>query len=116
MAQGGQRRDVRSSAGFDRKAKQLFPPEGSSEGRPTYQMFVDGPLKAFEAAFRYWENNSMPVPGLGSLRYAEVIHAPFFPLITAYACLVADAGGDYVELVDFDVEWDIYLGDEEEHL
>jgi hypothetical protein len=79
-------------------------------------MFVAGPLRAFEAAFRYWENNSMPVPGVGSVRYAEVIHAPFFPLVTAYACLVREADGDYVELVDLDVDWDIYDRDEENDL
>lgn len=74
---------------FRRIARENFPPGGSAEGRPSYELFEDQPLKAFQLAFQHWEMNAMPLPGVQSLRSADVANNPFFPLMTA---IVADHG------------------------
>ena len=61
---------------FTRIAKENFPPGGSVDGRPSYELFVEQPLKAFELAFQYWEKNAMPLPGVQSLRSVDVANNP----------------------------------------
>jgi hypothetical protein len=107
----GERRQVRMGPSFEAIARQEFPPGGSAEGRPSYELFVDGPLKAFEAAFQHWERNAMPLPGVDTVRSADVANNPYFPLLTAIAVLVRD-NDEYVELVDLLVDWDFWTRDE----
>lgn len=105
---GRVRREVRMSADFERIAKDLFPPDGGSvEGRPSYEMFLEGPYRSIELAFWYWEKNAIPQLGLDAIRVADIYHAPFFPPMIAYGLLV---GGEdeHVEVIGLDVNWEFY--------
>lgn len=107
----GSQRDVRMHPAFERTAKENFPPGGSAEGRPSYEMFLARPLAAFRAAFGHWGRNAMPVPGVQSIRSADVANDPFFPLLTAIAVLTVDEDGrEYIELCELLVDWDYPAG------
>lgn len=101
------RREVRMHPDFEREAKENFPPGGSVEGRPSYELFLARPLVAFQAAFQHWERNAMPLPGVHAIRSADVANDPFFPLLVAIATLMIDPDGqEYIELSNLMVDWD----------
>jgi hypothetical protein len=97
------------SARFEAIAKCEFPPGGSAEGRPSYELFLERPLRAFQAAFQHWDSNAMPVKGISSIRSADVANDPYFPLLQAIAVEVTDdAMNVHVELDDLIVDWDFW--------
>jgi len=94
------RRQVRRSELFIETAQRFFPPGGSVQGRPSYQLFEDGPLGAIEFLFaRRFDGLPDPYPGD---RAWTTIQAPLFPPMTFYAAGV----DDYVELLDLTVDTD----------
>jgi hypothetical protein len=100
-----ERRHVRRSELFLETAHRFFPPGGSVDGQPSFEMFADGPLRAVEElCARAFEEMSEPYPGI---RAWTTIEAPFFAPMTFYA--VVDTTG-VVELIDVtvdtDYEWD----------
>jgi Protein of unknown function (DUF4065) len=102
-------REVRMHRNFALLAVQNFPPGGWSDSRPTFRMFLDGPLRAFEAAFQYWERNVIPYPGVDSIRFADVANHPDFPLLQAIAVQIGDPDvGAYIELTDLVIHWDFW--------
>ena len=96
-------RRVVVSAEFVDKAKSLYPPGGSSEGRPSYEMFCSHALPVAKTAFsRAWDK--LPFDGIPALRYLVAAVPPFFGAIIFYCVDV----GDHVELVDVDEDPDYW--------
>jgi hypothetical protein len=67
-------RRVRRSADFLEQAQELFPKGGSAEGRPSFELFEDGPLRGAEMAFSLnFEAQRESVEGVGGIRYVMTI-------------------------------------------
>jgi len=98
-------RRVTRSAGFVERARTLFPPGGSAEGRPSFEHFEAGPLRAVELAFSLdWEGQLEALEGTG-IRFVMTHAVPVFPAMTFYAVLGTD---DVVELLDVTVDEDYF--------
>ena len=88
-------REVRRSATFLAHAMEEFPPVGSVDGGPSWEMFEAGPLKAIEFAFGHsWEKNVVTPEGV---RIVTTHALPFFPAMSIYALLVSDGSQEWVE-------------------
>lgn len=100
------RRTVRHGARFLAEARRLFPPGGSAEGRPSFDLFAATVLKAAELAFSSdFEGQLAETPG-SPIRLVLTAQTPFFeaPLVF-FALLVA---ADVVEIVDLIVDEDAW--------
>jgi hypothetical protein len=96
-----ERREVRRSDNFTEAAYGLFPRGGSVDGRPSFELFEQGPLRAVEdLCARAFEQMAEPYPGI---RAWTTIEVPFFPPVTFYAALDTS---DMVELIDLTVDTD----------
>ena len=81
-----------------------FPRGGASDGRPSWQLFEDGPLKAVEVAFGHsWEKNAIAAEGV---RVVTTHSLPYFPAMSIYAVLVHDRSEEWVELLDIVIDRD----------
>jgi hypothetical protein len=91
-------------------AKGHFPVGGSAEGKPSFELFMRGPLDAASELFsRSFEELYEIVPGIRAL---DTLHTPFFPPITFYAALV----DGYIEILSLTVDdsyWELLDGDPE---
>jgi hypothetical protein len=99
------------SEGFLRRAQALYPPGGSTDGRPSFELFEQRPLRAVEEVFaRRFDEQPEAVEGTG-IRFAMTHGLPFFPALVIYACLGTD---DAVELLDVVVDEDYFdlIGDD----
>ena len=97
------RRPVRRSGYFVEVAQAFFPPGGSADGRPSFERFEAGPLRAIEDLCALdFESMAEIAPGI---RTWTTVEAPFFPPMSFFAVL--DTVG-VVELVDLlvDTEYD----------
>jgi hypothetical protein len=76
-------RPRRRSAIFLDQARQLFPPEGSASGRPSFEAFEQGPLRGAESAFALnFEAQREPIEGVGGVRYVMLPPTALFaPLV-----------------------------------
>lgn len=97
------RRPVRRGEFFLEAAERHFPHGGTPDGRPSFERFDAGPLRAVEELFgRLFDELPEPYPGI---RAWTTIGVPFFGPMTFYGLLV----NDYVELIDLvvdeDYEW-----------
>lgn len=82
------RRNVRRGDYFVEAAERYFPRGGAPDGRPSFEMFEAGPLRAIEGLFaRAFEELPEPYPGI---REWTTIEVPFFAPMTFYALLVDD--------------------------
>lgn len=103
-----QRREVRHSESFLEQARIFFPPGGSSDGRPSFELFTRWPLSAADELFsRSFDELPEIAPGI---RGWLTLQTPFFPPIVFYAVLVVD----YVEIVSLTVDedyWDLMEDD-----
>ena len=105
-------RTVRHGRAFLDRARQLFPPGGSPDGRPSYELFVSTVLRAAETAFaRDFEGQLAETPG-SPIRVVLTAATPFFPKPLAFYALLADE--ETVEIVDvvIDEDWLETLGDD----
>lgn len=106
------RRPVRRSAEFVRQARALFPPGGSSAGRPSFEVFEQGPLRGAEAAFSFdFEAQRRPIQGVASIR--QVIIPPtlsFGPLLIS-ACLISDGAVELASVIEDEGYWDLVGND-----
>lgn len=105
------RRSVRRSGYFVEVAQEFFPPGGSTDGRPSFARFEEGPLRAIEDLCALdFESMTEIEPGI---RAWTTVEAPFFPPMTFFALL--DTAG-VVELVDLlvDSDYDWRVDDEGE--
>lgn len=95
------RRRVVRSARFLEQAHHFFPPGGSAEGKPPFELFEQGPLRAVEELFsRAFEDQLEGLEGTG-IRIATTHQVPVFPAMTFFAMLTTD---DDVHLVDLLVD------------
>jgi len=102
---------VRRSAFFLEQAYELFPPGGSADDRPSFELFAAGPLLAVEEAFsRIYEEHPEAMPGI---RFAMTHGVPVFPALVVYATLGDD---DTVELLSITIDEDYFglIGDDPE--
>ena len=99
-----QRRPVRRSDLFLETARQSFPPGGSPDGRPSFELFERGPLHAAEELCALaFEQMAEPYPGI---RAWTTIAVPFFPPMTFYAVLDTTGVVDLMDLtIDTDYDW-----------
>jgi hypothetical protein len=97
------RRRVVRSDGFVERAQALFPIGGSSDGRPSFERFEAGPLRAVEELFsRRFDDQPEAIEGTG-IRFAMTHGVPIFPAMVMYACLGTDG---QVELLDVVIDRD----------
>ena len=83
----------------------LYPPGGTPEGRPSFELFEAGPLRAVELAFSLdWEGQLEAIEGVG-IRFVMTHGVPIFPAMTFFAALGTD---DSVELLDVTVDEDYF--------
>lgn len=102
---------MRRSADFLVQAHAMFPDGGAAEGRPSWAMFVEGPLKGAETAFAIdFEAHRQPIEGVGGIRYVMLPPTVFFGPLVIHALLVEDEilivsvieDEGYWELIDTD--------------
>ena len=106
------RRSVRRSAAFLRQAQRLFPRAGSSEGRPSFAMFEQGPLRGAETALSLnFDAQRQHIEEVGSIRYVMVPPTSFFGPIVISACLLADGVIELVSVIEDEGYWDLIAGD-----
>ncbi len=106
------RRHLRRSAQFVAQAKALFPPGGAAEGRPSFETFEQGPLRAAETAFATaFERQCQHIDGMPSIRYVLVTPTAFFGPLVISAVLLRDDSVELVSVVADDDYWDL-LGDD----
>lgn len=75
-------------------ARELFPPGGSAEGRPSFELFCEGPLRAaIELFSRQFDETADAAAGIKTW---VTIAPPWFPPLVFYAARV----GDHIELLD----------------
>jgi len=86
---------------FLRSARILYPPGGSSDGRPSFELFEAGPLRAVEELFaRRFDEQPEAIEGTG-IRFAMTHGVPVFPAMVMYACMGTD---DAIEILDVVVD------------
>jgi hypothetical protein len=90
----------------------MFPPGGSSSGRPSFELFERLILRAAELQFSLqFDDLPVAVTEVPTIRYVMTHAVPFFPALVLYAVLLVD---DTVETLDLDVDedyWDL-IGDD----
>ena len=87
---------------FKAHAREAFPPGGSVEGKPRWEMFEEGPLVAIAKAFGdNFEGNAEAAPGI---RVVMTHALPFFPAMAVYAAVIVDGPSEWVELLDITVD------------
>lgn len=100
------RRRVQHGAQFLEEARRLFPPGGSVEGQPSFDLFADTVLKAAELAFELDFEGQLAEMAGSPIRLVLTAQTPFFPQpLVFYGVLVAE---DVVEIVDIVVDDDFW--------
>lgn len=90
-------RPVVRSGLFIQSAQRHFPPGGSAEGKPSFELFERGPLRAVEELFsRAFEDQPEGLEGTG-IRFATTHQVPAFPAMTFFALLTTKQGMEVVE-------------------
>lgn len=99
------RRKVKRSAFFLDVAESHFPPGGSPAGRPSFEDFAEGPLRAIEElCSRAFESMSEAEAGV---RVWVTMATPIFPPMAFYAVLDTTDAVELVDLlVDVDYDWE----------
>jgi hypothetical protein len=107
-------RRVRRSTDFLAKARSLFPPGGSTEGRASFELFEQLILRAAELQFsRQFDDLPVAIAEVPGIRHVMTHAVPFFPALILYGILLEDGA---VEIVDIEVDedyWDLLGGDPE---
>jgi len=106
------KRQVRRSPAFIEEAKRLFAPGGSASGRPSFQLFEQGPLRGAETAFSLdFEAQLEPVEGVGSLRSVVVPPTTVFGPLVISAILTTDGVVEIVSVIEDEGYWSLLEGD-----
>lgn len=104
-------RAVRRSPGFLERAQQLYPPGGDPQGRPSFERFEAGPLRAVELAFsRDWERQPEAIEGMG-IRFVMTHAVPVFPAMVFFAALGTDGSVDLLDVVIDEDYFEMLEGD-----
>lgn len=99
------RREVRRGARFLAAAKELYPPGGGADGGPSFERFVDGPLKGAETQFALaFDDLPSAIEGI-AIKFVVTHGVPIFPAMVIYGMLATDGA---VELVDVTTDPDYF--------
>lgn len=99
------RRSVQRSEYFVEVAQSIFPPGGSTEGDPSFELFESGPLRAVEDLCVLAFESMVEIEG--GIRVWTTIELPLFPPMTFFAVLDTTGTVELVDLlVDTEYEWD----------
>jgi hypothetical protein len=105
-------RPVRHSAQFLAKARSLFPPGGSADGRASFELFERLILRSVEFQLsRQFDDLPIALPEVPAIRHVMTHAVPYFPALVIFAVLLTDGT---VETLDLDVDedyWDL-IGDD----
>lgn len=100
-----QPRQVRRTARFLTAAKNLYPPGGSADGTPSFELFEAGPLKGAETQFAL-AFDDLPAAIDGVAIKAVITHGvPIFPAMVFYGMLATDGA---VDLIDVTIDPDYF--------
>ncbi|MGI8808863.1 MAG: hypothetical protein ACR2KK_13685 [Acidimicrobiales bacterium] len=78
----------------------------SAEGRPSFRLFEEGPLRGAETAFsRNFEALREAVEGVGSIRYVMIPPTPVFGPLVISACLLANGDMEVVSVIEHEDYW-----------
>lgn len=102
----GHRRRVVLGAQFVERAQELFPPGGSPDGLPSYELFSETVLPAVRFAFEHDFAGQQADDPESPIRFVHTAKAPYFPVPLAFYALLADE--DTVALIDVIVDEDWY--------
>lgn len=79
------------------KARQRFPPGGSVDGTPSFELFEHGPLQAAIELFgRRFDEAPTVEAGVDSLRWVSTMSALFGPMVFFALRTI-----DHIEIVDY---------------
>jgi len=105
-------RPVQHSAEFLAKARTLFPPGGSAEGRASFELFERLILRAAELQFsRQFDDLPLALGEVPAIRFVMTHAVPYFPALVIYGILLSDG---IVETIDLEVDeeyWDLIGND-----
>src|SRR5271156_2013676 len=90
---------------FLQKARAYFPPGGSAGGRPSFEMFRTGPLRAAGLQFSL-QVDELPLES--GLYISQTVPTPFFAPIDFYAMLASDGDPVEIHIIDFDIDEDYW--------
>ncbi|MDZ7731776.1 MAG: hypothetical protein U5R31_00500 [Acidimicrobiia bacterium] len=106
------RRPVTISEDLVAKARRLFPPGVSASGRPSYEVFRDGPLKAAEAQFgRQFDDLPSATGDVDALRFVMTVATPLFSPMIFYGVLETTGNVAIIDFIDDPDYWDL-VGDD----
>src|ERR1700678_467343 len=108
-------RSVIRSADFLAQAESLFPRGGSVEGRPSFEIFEQGPLRGAATAFAMaFERQRQHIDGVGSIRYVLIAPTTFFGPLVISACLLRNDTIEMVSVIEDEDYWELIAGDPEQ--
>ena len=82
------------------------------DGRPSFEVFDQGPLRGAETAFALdFEGQREHIEGLGSIRYVKVAPTAFFGPLVISACLLRDDTVEIVSVIDDEGYWEMIEND-----
>ena len=93
---------VTASEGLLSEARRRFPPGGSADGTPSFELFESGPLEATIGYFEH-EYENAPEAVAGIIKFYVTI-GTFFPAMVFYAARVED----HIEIIAFTVDDDYW--------
>jgi hypothetical protein len=97
-------RRIRRGEQFGDAARVLFPPGGSAEGKPSFELFEARVLRIVERRMaETFEDLPEAVEGTG-IRFAMTHALPYIPALVIYGMLVVDDGEEMIELVDIVID------------
>lgn len=101
-------RRVRRGTAFLEAARAAFPPGGSAEGTPSFELFEERVLQIVEQRMAAtFEDLPEAVEGTG-IRFAMTHALPYFPALVIFGMLVLDDGEELIELVALEIDDDYF--------
>jgi len=98
------RRSVRRGEHFLLAATALFPPGGSADGRPSFELFEERVLEIVERRMAETFEDLLEAVEGTEIRFAMTHALPYFPALVVYGMLVVDQGEELIELVDIVID------------
>lgn len=101
-------RRIRRGTAFLRAAHASFPPGGSAEGHPSFELFEERVLHVVEQRMSTtFEDLPEAVEGTG-IRFVMTHALPYFPALVIFGMLLVDDGEELIELVDVVIDDDYF--------
>ena len=90
----------------------MYPPGGSPDGRPSFELFERLILRGVELQFSLqFDDLPVALQEVPSIRHVMTHAVPYFPALVIYGILLTDGA---VELLDLEVDedyWDLIAND-----